>query len=358
MYLLVPQLIFHQHSDLKPANLGFRERDVIQLFDFGLCRELPKPKGQSYRDEDMEDEETFHMSGVGTQRYMAPEILNTRRYNLKADVFSWSMVVLEIMSWTKPFSEYTPQEHQFNVAQWGERPRLVTSLDDDDCSDEEDCDASAHTNPSANQDENDDDVDSHEVSVSDDHIVSNVVINDDGGVGKDKQKRKRANAVLVKDWPVGLKELVEEAWVQDVGDRLTMQSVLKRLKPMVADHSTDKAEKSVSGAGGILGFIASQARRLVAEPEPETDIFSEFPSHFSPIHTLSVDSRQLHHQEQQRHEQEKRRHTAQTGMMSDDSDSLYGDRQSESSVSLQELTMTSSSTTLHDSTSTPSTNYF
>lgn len=58
-------------SDLKPQNLGFRERDVIQLFDFGLCRELPKPKGQSER-ENLEDEETFHMSGVGTQRYMAP----------------------------------------------------------------------------------------------------------------------------------------------------------------------------------------------------------------------------------------------------------------------------------------------
>ncbi|CAB9531496.1 protein kinase sgk-1 (Partial), partial [Seminavis robusta] len=32
------------YRDLKPSNLGFRERDVIQLFDFGLCRELPKPK--------------------------------------------------------------------------------------------------------------------------------------------------------------------------------------------------------------------------------------------------------------------------------------------------------------------------
>ena len=309
---------------------------------------MPKPKGQSQRAEELEDEETFHMSGVGTQRYMAPEILNTRRYNLKADVFSWSMVVLEIMSWTKPFSEYTSLEHEFNVAQLGERPRLVTSLDDDDDNDDnddEDCDASAHTNTSAKQY---DAIDVHRGDRVDDHDSAEAATHNDESVGKHKQRRKRANAILVKDWPIGLKELVEDAWTQDVGDRLTMQSVLKRLDPIVTNNNNEKSEKGTSGAGGILGFIASQARRLVAEPEPETEFDLEFPSHFSPIHTLSAQR----YQQQQSLEQEQRYRRTQHEVMSDDSDSWYGDRQSESSVSLQELTVTSSSTTLHDSTST------
>ena len=312
---------------MKPQNLGFRERDVIQLFDFGLCRELPKPKGQSHRDEDLEDEETFHMSGVGTQRYMAPEILNTRRYNLKADVFSWSMVVLEMMSWKKPFSEYTPEEHQFNVGQSGERPRLITTLDDDAAG------AGAA-----------DDVDDP--------------VHDEGNDSKDnrkpKMKRKRAGAVLVNDWPLGLKELVQEAWAQDVGDRLTMQSALKRLEPIVANHSSDRAEKAALGAARVtcISSITSQTRRLRLEEEEESEVVLEFPSHFSPppMNSLSAHFRRQHYQQQQRYEAQKQHQRIRSG---EDSDHWSADRQSQSeaSSSLLELTMTSASTTLHDSTS-------
>lgn len=79
LYISLSQF-FNHNIDLKPTNIGFKksliegEEDILQLYDFGLCRELPKPQGQTHHDDELEDEETFHMSGVGTQRYMAPEV--------------------------------------------------------------------------------------------------------------------------------------------------------------------------------------------------------------------------------------------------------------------------------------------
>jgi serine/threonine protein kinase len=64
------------------------------------------------------------MSGVGTRRYMAPEIVNNGRYNLKADVFSWSIVFWEILSLSKPYASYSTDDHRREVCRGGERPVL------------------------------------------------------------------------------------------------------------------------------------------------------------------------------------------------------------------------------------------
>jgi serine/threonine protein kinase len=104
--------------DLKPQNMGFdASTGTLQLFDFGLCRELPE-------DSKKETNAVYAMSGVGTRRYMAPEIINDGKYNEKVDVYSWSVVVSELLTGVKPYASYGTEEHRVAVCQGGERPRL------------------------------------------------------------------------------------------------------------------------------------------------------------------------------------------------------------------------------------------
>lgn len=55
---------------------------------------------------------------------MACEIINTGRYNLKADVYSWAMIFWEILSLHKPFGHYSTEDHRRKVCQGGERPEI------------------------------------------------------------------------------------------------------------------------------------------------------------------------------------------------------------------------------------------
>jgi serine/threonine protein kinase len=103
------------YRDLKCDNIGFKG-DTIQLFDLGLCRELPQSEGN--------EEEVFEMSGVGTLRYMAPEIVMGTGYNLKADVYSFSIVMHEMISLSKPFDLYNLDMYRLLVCEEDERPRL------------------------------------------------------------------------------------------------------------------------------------------------------------------------------------------------------------------------------------------
>lgn len=101
--------------DLKPQNIGFSHDDRVQLFDFGLCRELPP--GSNVKD-------LYEMSGVGTRRYMAVEVIVDRKYNLKVDVYGWAMIFWEMLSLSKPFESYSMKEHHYMVCTHGDRPLM------------------------------------------------------------------------------------------------------------------------------------------------------------------------------------------------------------------------------------------
>jgi len=116
-YLHERRIVFR---DLKPHNIGFKSDDTVQLFDFGLCRELPTPA------QPMNQDETYKMSEAGTKRYMAVEIYKNMgsRYNLKADCYSWAAVFYEMLSLQKPYNGISDEQFQTFVLGQGLRPQL------------------------------------------------------------------------------------------------------------------------------------------------------------------------------------------------------------------------------------------
>ena len=110
-YLHDRRIIFR---DVKPANLGFidnsssgnsnkndshEQTELLKLYDFGMARELPVALGLA--------NELFHMTqSAGTKPYAAVEVGTTGLYNLKADVYSFAMVVYEMMAEQTPFAHY------------------------------------------------------------------------------------------------------------------------------------------------------------------------------------------------------------------------------------------------------------
>ena len=98
-YLHSQGVIFH---DLKPNNVGFDKQGNLKCFDFGLARFIPQQHGEhgdAY-------EEVYEMGGAGTPRYTAPEVFFGQPYNLKADVYSFSVMLWEMMSLKKPFAKH------------------------------------------------------------------------------------------------------------------------------------------------------------------------------------------------------------------------------------------------------------
>jgi serine/threonine protein kinase len=101
--------------DAKPQNIGFLG-DRVQLFDFGLSREIPL----------LDTSVPFEMSGkVGTLRYMAPEVATNQAYGVSADVYSWAMVSYEMLALEKPFDGWTREMHANIVCMQGRRPDTI-----------------------------------------------------------------------------------------------------------------------------------------------------------------------------------------------------------------------------------------
>lgn len=118
-YLHSKNIIFR---DLKPNNVGFDEDGTVKLFDFGLARELPSRREAK---ESIPGNDVFVMTGgVGTRRYMSPECILGKTYNLKADVYTWALVYWQMLALDKPYGALHNNLHKKVVCERGVRPQM------------------------------------------------------------------------------------------------------------------------------------------------------------------------------------------------------------------------------------------
>mmetsp|Transcript_11789 Transcript_11789/g.34614 ORF Transcript_11789/g.34614 Transcript_11789/m.34614 type:complete len:513 (-) Transcript_11789:187-1725(-) len=108
------------YRDIKPDNMGFDVRGDIKVFDFGLCKELtPKLKNK---------DGTYDLTGMtGSRRYMAPEVVMCKPYGPPADVFSFGILLWQILACDTPFEQFDPRDHTEQVVKGGYRPPVQGS---------------------------------------------------------------------------------------------------------------------------------------------------------------------------------------------------------------------------------------
>lgn len=110
------------HRDLKSLNLllakpvkSGADKPLLKVSDFGLSR---------MQDSAGDDAAWGKMTiAAGTCHWMAPEVVNSANYDERADVYSYSMIMFEIICREIPFEEEEPA-NVGNLILKGERPDL------------------------------------------------------------------------------------------------------------------------------------------------------------------------------------------------------------------------------------------
>lgn len=104
------------HRDVKPANIRVSEMGQVKLMDFGVAHLLASELTQSG-------------SLVGTPYYMAPEIINGRSVDQRADIFSLGATFYELLAYTRPFQGDSLQAVFHNILQAEPVPLRDLGLD-------------------------------------------------------------------------------------------------------------------------------------------------------------------------------------------------------------------------------------
>ena len=73
------------HRDLKPENLFITKDNKVKIGDFGICKQL-------------DFNNRYANTSVGTNNYMAPEVIKGESYNKKVDIWAFGCIIYELFT--------------------------------------------------------------------------------------------------------------------------------------------------------------------------------------------------------------------------------------------------------------------
>jgi serine/threonine-protein kinase len=102
------------HRDVKPANIRVTQAGEVKIVDFGIAHLQSS---------------TMTRSGLvlGTVHYMAPEQIEGRKVDLRADVFSVGAIAYELIAYKKPFEGEGLTAVMFRIMNERPDPKLLTT---------------------------------------------------------------------------------------------------------------------------------------------------------------------------------------------------------------------------------------
>ncbi|KAF6157375.1 hypothetical protein GIB67_004313, partial [Kingdonia uniflora] len=96
------------HRDLKSENLLLGEDMSVRVADFGIsCLESQCGSGKGF---------------TGTYRWMAPEMIKEKHHTRKVDVYSYGIVLWELLTALTPFHDMSAEQAAFAVVEKNARP--------------------------------------------------------------------------------------------------------------------------------------------------------------------------------------------------------------------------------------------
>lgn len=97
------------HRDVKPENIMLRKDGYVKVLDFGLAK-LSEPQADRTASATIATVKTEPGMQMGTVRYMAPEHLRERPVDERADIWSFGIVLHEMVTGVTPFEARTRNE--------------------------------------------------------------------------------------------------------------------------------------------------------------------------------------------------------------------------------------------------------